>query len=691
MKKTLRCGELLVAVLFVSQPVWAQSELETVIVSATRSSDNVLAVPNNISVIGQEQLTRTQAEHIQQALSAVPGVSLQRGDGQESLPGIRSAVLTGAGACGNVLVMEEGIPVRGPAFCNVNELFDTHFENASQVEVTRGPSTAFYGSNALLGSVNIVLPRNASDFIAVELGQEDYRRFKGKYDYGETTPGSASGRIFATVTDAGSFREQASYKQQKISWRHEQMVADWRLDAGATVTRLDQETAGFIIGEDSYLDEQLSRENLDPEAFRKTDSFRAWAKLSRETGSGNTVQISPYVRATDMDFLLHFLPGDPLEQNQQTGFGWQSSLRGEANDQLRWAIGFDADFSDGELRQFQAQTTPGSAFLQETVPAGLQYDYQVDSQQVGVFGHLDWQFNDQWQLLAGARFERLDYDYDNRTLTGRTREDGSECDFGGCRYSRPADRQDSFTNVSPKLELIYKPTDELTIYAAASSAFRAPQATELYRLQRAQQVADLDNVEATNVELGIAYRSNRTSFTVSAYQLDQDNVIIRDSDFFNTDGNELSSVGLEIALKHQLAERFEWRLAAALADHEYASDQLSGGVNINGNEVDTAPSSLLNTAIVWQLSDAISTEVELQHVGSYFLEPENQRSYPGHQVVNMRLQYALSPSVTASARVLNVTDKRYAERADFTGFTGERYFPGASRSLFLGLRYDFGR
>ncbi len=670
----------------------ASTDIETVVVSATRSEVDVADAPNNISLLLAEQLGTTQAEHVQQALSQVPSVSLQRGDGQESLPGIRSAVLTGAGACGNVLIMEEGIPVRGPAFCNVNELFDTHFEQAQQIEVTRGPGTSFYGSNALTGSINVSLPIVGRDFIGLEFGSDSYRRGKGAFSYGQSgsADGAVQGRVYVTLTDTDSFRDEAGYSQQKLSWRHQQDLGAWRVSAGLSATRLDQETAGFITGLDSYLDEDLSSQNPNPEAFRLTKSLRSWARFSRDTAGGTQLQITPYIRATDMDFRLHFLPGDPLEQNQQLGFGWQSSLRGNANDNLSWAVGVDADFSDGELLQTQDEPTRGSAFLRATIPTGTHYDYQVDAQQFGAFAHLDWRINDRLSALAGLRAEHLDYDYDNRGLDGRTRDDGTECGFGGCRYSRPADREDSFSDLSPKLELRYALTDSTQLYASAASSFRAPQATELYRLQRRQQVADLDSVQADNIELGISHRSDNTQLSATVYQLKQKNVIIRDSDFFNVDGNRVDSRGVELSLNQTLSSGLVWRTAATIAEHEYASDQFSGGVNINGNEVDTAPTSLVNTALNWQLSESLSAELELQHVGAYYLEPENQREYPGHEVINLRAGYQFSPRLNASLRVLNLADKRYAERADFTGFSGERYFPGAPRSVFIGLRYNFG-
>src|SRR5690606_39717198 len=59
-------------------------------------------------------------------------------------------------------------------------------------------------------------------------------------------------------------------------------------------------------------------------------------------------------------------------------------------------------------------------------------------------------------LPIWVRYEHMAYNYDNRMIAGRTREDGTPCGFGGCRYSRPADRKDRFDNLSPKLGLLYQ-------------------------------------------------------------------------------------------------------------------------------------------------------------------------------------------------------------------------------------------
>jgi len=664
-----------------------EAPLEEISVIATRTEMPAEQRSVNVSLLNEAELLELSVQHIQQAMSRVPGVSMQRGNGQESLPAIRSAVQTGAGACGSVLVLEESIAVRGAGFCNVNELFDTHFEQAQRIEVVRGASTSFYGSNALTGSVNVALPTQGDDSVAFELGSNRYLRAKGAMSYG--SPDAAHGRFYLTLTDDGGYRDEAGFEQQKLSWRHAAQFGQWRLNAGFTGSNLDQETAGFIVGLDSYRDRTLAQQNPTPEAFRKSRNFRAWLRGEREISQRSVLRATAYLRDTEMDFLQHFLPGDPLEENAQTGLGWQSALHIEVSDTLDWALGFDGEFGRGELRQTQAQPTPGSDFLRETIPTGTHYDYQVDAQQAALFTHIDWRLNERFNLIAGARLEHLRYDYDNLSLDGRTRDDGVACGFGGCRYSRPGDRQDSFTHLSPKLELRFQATDKLRLSLTVADSFRAPQATELYRLQGDQSVADLDVVQARSIEISARFIGQSRELFISAYALDSDNLIIRDSDSFNIDGQSTDSRGVEFGVSQTLGEHWTVRAIGSVADHQYSSDLLDSDININGNQVDTAPKVFGSVFLDWRASERLQTSLEVQHVGSYYLDPSNEHEYPGHTLLNARASYQLAEQWALSVRTLNLANRRYAERADFTSFTDERYFPGEPRSVFAEIRRTF--
>ena len=101
-------------------------------------------------------------------------------------------------------------------------------------------------------------------------------------------------------------------------------------------------------------------------------------------------------------------------------------------------------------------------------------------------------------------------------IDGNTDENGVPCP-GGCLYARPADRSDDFTNVAPRIGLVWNLADPLTAYLSLARGFRAPEATELYRLQRQQSVADLDSETADAAELGLRWRSASASLDLALF------------------------------------------------------------------------------------------------------------------------------------------------------------------------------
>ena len=87
--------------------------LEKKITSLNGWTDN-----QSISSVDKEQLEELDAQHPKQIFRRLPGIWISRGSGQEHLTAIRSPVLTGPGACGSFLVLEDGLPVRPTGFCN---------------------------------------------------------------------------------------------------------------------------------------------------------------------------------------------------------------------------------------------------------------------------------------------------------------------------------------------------------------------------------------------------------------------------------------------------------------------------------------------------------------------------------------------------------------------------------------------
>ena len=82
-------------------------------------------------------------------------------------------------------------------------------------------------------------------------------------------------------------------------------------------------------------------------------------------------------------------------------------------------------------------------------------------------------------------------------------------------------------------------------------------------------------------------------------------------------------------------------------------------------------------------------EIEQEFMDEYFTEPSNIYSYKGHYLTNLRTSYDLNSDVSFNLSVLNLFDKEYAERADFSSFSGERFFPGIPLKWRLGINYKF--
>ncbi len=73
-------------------------------------------------------------------------------------------------------------------------------------------------------------------------------------------------------------------------------------------------------------------------------------------------------------------------------------------------------------------------------------------------------------------------------------------------------------------------------------------------------------------------------------------------------------------------------------------------------------------------------------VGEHEVNAANTANYDGHRVVNWRAQWQASDALQVYARIINLLDERYADRADFA-FGSYRYFPAMPRQLYMGVRY----
>lgn len=655
--------------------VETEADIETILIQSYLRAKPQSNLSGNAALVANEHIKNVAATHINEVLQSVPGTWISRGNGQEHLTAIRSPVLTGAGACGAFLMAEDGIPLRAAGFCNTNQLFGVNSEQAAAIEVIKGPAGVYFGSNAVHGVINVLTPgKDVSPYLSFDLGPHHFQRV-GVLNTFSTVAGDTT--VYGTFSSDGGYKDDSGYGQEKLSIIHEYQFDNWDTKSVFAYTNLNQETAGFIQGEEIYKVDALKRQNPNPEAYRDSRSIRAysqWRYLSEQYGG---FSFTPYYRWHDMTFLQHFVPWQPIEENYHSSIGFQSKWwhRWQNVDVI---VGADVEVTDGGLSEFQE-----SAFA-PVFPQGAHYDYDVTAHSLSLFSAIDVDLNEDWKLALGTRFDTTEYDYTNR-LT-----DGSACapDVSGCRFSRPPSQQRAFNHFTSKIGAVYRVDDSTQIFGNVTQGFRAPQATELFRLQAGQVSADLQEEKTASIEFGLRTTRENSQWQFSLFSQNKEQVIIQDTQRQFINGGETEHEGAELGMLWEPSASITVDLALTYAKHRYANDIQISRVNIKDNDIDTAPRWLGNLTVAWALNTFWSLEAEWQHLGEYYLNPENTAEYDGHNLVNLRAHWQVSDTLRWSLRLNNALDKDYAERADFA-FGNYRYFVGEPRSVFIGLRLGF--
>jgi outer membrane receptor for Fe3+-dicitrate len=676
---------LILIITLLSTSAFSEEIQEVIVLEKKLSSLNGWSSNQSISSIDQEELNKLDAQHPKQALRRSPGVWISRGSGQEHLTAIRSPVLSGPGACGSFLVLEDGLPIRPTGFCNVNGLFETFFEMSSGLETITGPASARYGANAMHGVINVLSePIDSKNKLYTNIGPNNYKNLKLRA--GNKKNWSLDG-FFASN---GGFRELSGYDQQKARIQSNFSIANWNASLKTTLTNLNQETAGYINGLDSYKDKSFSKRNFNSDAYRDAKSQRISLRLTREKGD-KLISITPYIRNNDMQFFQHFLPGTPLEENSHRSMG---VVVQSIKDQEFYNLisGFQFDLSSAELTETQKDAlTTSSAFNNATRPKGKHYDYEVDSIVYAIFGGIeDFYLNENLSFFADARAEFIEYDYSNKMISGNTREDGSKCGFGGCYYNRPSDRSDNFDETSARAG-IETNFERVNYFAQVSLGFRPPQINEAYRLQKKQTTSDLSSETLTMFEVGSQFDLNTITGSISLYQSKKKNSIFRDAENFIVDNGKTDHQGVELSLNWTIntSNRLISNITYGNHKYDFETDTSMREKIRTGNYIDTAPKLMAN--LIWDIAliDNSSLAFEIEHMGPYYTDAANLHEYEGHTLYHSRFSQTLSDSMKYFLRIDNLFDKAYAERADFNAFGGDRYFPGLPREVYIGLEYTF--
>jgi iron complex outermembrane recepter protein len=124
------------------------------VTTASKEPEQVWRTPAAIYVLTQEDIRRSGATSIPEALRLVPGVEVARVDSDHWSIGIRGF---GAILASKLLVLIDGRSVYTPLFAGVYwQAQAVPVDDIERIEVIRGPGGTIWGANAVDGIINII-------------------------------------------------------------------------------------------------------------------------------------------------------------------------------------------------------------------------------------------------------------------------------------------------------------------------------------------------------------------------------------------------------------------------------------------------------------------------------------------------------------------------------------------------------
>jgi vitamin B12 transporter len=130
-------------------------DMETIVVSASRTPVPLDAVGSSVTVIGPEQIEMRSPVFVHELLQTVPGADISRSGGLGANAQIR---VRGAEA-NQTLVMIDGIEANDLSLGSEFDFAHLTVDGVERIEVLRGAQSSLWGSDALSGVVNIVTRR----------------------------------------------------------------------------------------------------------------------------------------------------------------------------------------------------------------------------------------------------------------------------------------------------------------------------------------------------------------------------------------------------------------------------------------------------------------------------------------------------------------------------------------------------
>src|SRR5438552_51666 len=290
------------------------------VTSVSKHAERLLDAPASIFVITGEDIRRSGATRLPEALRLAPNVEVARINASSYAISARGFNQPNAIA-NKLLVLIDGRAVYTPLFSGVFwDAQDVMLEDVERIEVISGPGAALWGANAVNGVINVITRRSSDTQGGYAYGHSGHleRGYGARYGGAE---GNVSYRAYGRVFDIFN-TSTANGTTANDGWSKGQV--GFRTDWGTTAN-------GFTLQGDGY------RGSLDQ--LNDQNSHISGANLlgrwNRDLAEGGSLRVQAYVDQTERE-----IPGILAEHLNIYDVEFQHGLRAIGAHALIWGGGY---------------------------------------------------------------------------------------------------------------------------------------------------------------------------------------------------------------------------------------------------------------------------------------------------------------------------------------------------------------
>jgi len=645
--------------------------------TATRTNTDIKNIPQAMTVVTSGQIADQQLRSISDLLNFVPGASYGSGEGNRD-----QIVLRGNSSTADFFV--DGV--------RDDVQFFRDFYNVDRVEVLKGPNAMIFGRGGGGGIVNRVLKRPSFNAYRQASGSGDgFGGFRLTGDVDQLLGDNFGVRINGLYEDGVSFRHHVDLKRYGINptaallvgpdtridlsyeYFHDRRTADRGVPADG-----DEPLRGFNRTFFGDPDISFARANVNVATLAVEHRFAEGLTLRNRTSFGDYKKFYQNVFANRFDDAtgLVALAGynnrnDRTNLFSQTDLIWENRLAGidqtllfgfEAGREKSRNFRTTASFPDGNLVPVSDPTVDSDAIF---APIASDANNRVKATVAAAYVQDQIRPASWLEIVAGIRFDSFKVDVDD------------------LRPSSPGEfsRRDNLW--SPRLGVILKPVDNLSIYGSVSRSY-LPQSGDQF--SGLTDVTDgLKPERFDNYEVGAKWEPIEGLLATAAiYQLDRTNTRATDpADQTRTvlTGAQRSR-GIELGLERSITSR--WLISGGYALQKAEITRTTAAAP-KGREVPLVPRHSFSLWNRYDVTKQFGVGLGLIARSKSYATISNAVKLPAYARVDGALYYKLRGGVEAQVNLENILGAHYFPTAN----ADNNIAPGAPRTVKATVGYRF--